>query len=337
MAMPTEDPWSTLTAPDSVSMINARRVDAEARWNFFWARDMSNACLLVLRHSAEASPTGLLPKMKGVEVAELAGTDEDSKMLVLRLVDHMQRELFQRLCLDIMSTARAADSESEAVHLFVARTWRWHHLLRGGSDGRLSLEEQKGIIGELIVLRTLLLRHLPAMDAVGTWHGPLGAPKDFEVGRICIEAKARRGAATPYVAISSEHQLDRSSVEGLYIYVAELAQDHSGTNEGFTLTGAAERCRTELGLIDLGAVEAFEALLAATGFDWSDDYSDIRWLEGRHHIYGVTDGFPAITADMCHAGVRRVKYSIDLVECEPYRVTDADLIDAVKEGHSHAN
>ena len=78
----------------------------------------------------------------------------------------------------------------------LSRTWRWHHLLRGGRGTLLSPEEQKGLLGELFVLERLLLPRMDASSAVTAWRGPLGAPKDFEAARVAIEAKARRGGAT---------------------------------------------------------------------------------------------------------------------------------------------
>ena len=67
----------------------------------------------------------------------------------------------------------------------LSRTWRWHHLLRGGRGTLLSPEEQKGLLGELFVLERLLLPRMDASSAVTAWRGPLGAPKDFEIAKSC--------------------------------------------------------------------------------------------------------------------------------------------------------
>lgn len=331
-AMTTEDPWSDLSPPRAADSINARRVDTDIPWGFYWARGIDNRCLLVLRHAASSSPRGHLPKMKGLEVNLTEGEEPGTRMLVLRLIDTAQREIFHRLCLDLVAAAGKGTTEAEAVNLALVRTWRWHHLLRGGGDGRLSLEEQKGLIGELMVLETLILPILSAADSVAAWHGPLGAPKDFEVGRVCIEAKARRGAATPYVAISSEHQLDTSGIDLLFLHVSELDQELSAAKDGFTLTTVAERCRTRIATSDRGATEPFEALLEATGFRWEDDYSDVQWAIGRQHLFKVTSGFPAITAGSCPGGVTNVRYSLSLIECEPYRATIDEVTAALSGG-----
>ena len=254
------------------------------------------------------------------------GEDDGTRTLVLQLEDTSLRDVFVRLCLDIVAAAGHAPSERDAVKSFIARTWRWHHLLRGGGDARLSQEEQKGLIGELIVLGTLLLPIREIEDAVSTWRGPLAAPKDFEIGRTCVEAKARRGAATPYVAISSEHQLDLAGIDTLYLHVAELSEEQSTQKSALTLTEYATRTREAIEARTPQAVERFEMLLSATGFRWEDDYSDMRWKEGAHHVFRVDRDFPAITTGACPPGVSHVRYSVDLSDCESHRVEMATLI-----------
>lgn len=324
------DPWKDLIPPSAASAINARRVDENNPWGFFWARAMDGKCLLVLQHGAESSPAKKLPSLKGVEVAVSDGDGQHSRMLVFRLLDSRQRDIFHQLCINIVAAGAAARSEPEAVELAVARTWRWHHLLRGGTGGRLSEDEQKGLIGELLVLERYLLPRLSPADSLAAWRGPLGAPKDFEVGRIGIEAKARRGAATPHILITSEHQLDGEGCDLLFLHVVDLSHAPEGAAQAFTVGDAARRVRDWMTL-DNAATDKYESLLAAAGFRWEDDYSDFKWVEGANRVYGVTDGFPRITASEIASGVSNVRYSISLVECERF-VVEAKALDEAMAG-----
>lgn len=330
-----DDPWKNLTPPSNADALNARRVDAGMPWGFFWARGIDRRCLLLFRHNEDASPKVRLPHLKGIETT-LTDVDGDrNRTLALRLLDSAQRDIFHRLCLDIMASAASAETEAEAVAVALARTWRWHHLLRGGGDGRLSPEEQKGLIGELLVLDQLL-RSLSAHDAVSSWRGPLGAPKDFEVGRVSVEAKARRGAATPYIAISSEHQLDITGVDTLFLHVAELDHAQSDAPSGFTLSEIARRLHSAIGITDQLAADLFETLLSAAGFDWEDDYSDVKWIQGPDRLYRVGDDFPRITPASFPGGVLNVRYSVSLFECEPFRVP-VDILTTALAGASHGD
>lgn len=322
------DPWKELTPPSAASAINARRVDENNPWGFFWARALDGKCLLVLQHGAESSPAKKLPSFKGVDVAVADGDRRGSQMLVFRLLDSRQREIFHQLCIDIVAAGASAHTEQEAVELAVARTWRWHHLLRGGVGGRLSEDEQKGLIGELLVLERYLLACLSPADSIASWRGPLGAPKDFEVGRIGIEAKARRGAATPYVLITSEHQLDGDGCDSLFLHVVDLSHAPEGAADAFTVTDAVRRVRDRIAL-DNVATDKFEALLTAAGFRWEDDYSDFKWIEGSNRIYEVAEGFPRVTAKEIATGVSNVRYSLSFVECERFIVEAKALVEAI--------
>ena len=324
-----DDPWEDLPLPNSVAALSARRVDADLQWDFFWARDVDRRCLLVLNHSSDSSPSRRLPKLKEIDVSMVHHEDDKRQTLSLKLIESGHRDLFYRLCLDIIQATATANSEREAVQLALSRTWRWHHLLRGGG-GLLSPEEQKGLIGELLVLERYLLPQLPPVDSLSAWGGPHGNPKDFEIGRTAIEAKARRGAARPFITISSEYQLDQEGVEALFLHIAELDQTPVDADTGFTLTDAADRVGQAMRVIDEGAVDLYDSLLTSAGFDWGDDYSSWRWIEGPSRIYGVNSDFPRITQQNLKTGVVDVRYSISLNECQSFLVNENVLVEAIR-------
>lgn len=326
----SDNPWSSIDSKVHDGSIHGRRVDATLPWDLFWALGAGQSCLLVFRHQADAQPKTRIPKLKGLEIVFTAPDQHGTSILLLKLLDPTQRDIFYRLCSDIVNATSRAKTETEAVSLFLARTWRWHHLLRGGLDQKLSKEEQKGLIGELIVIRKLLLPNLSPLDAIAAWTGPLGAPKDFEIGRVCIEAKARRGAATPFVAISSEHQLDTSGVDVLCLHVVELNGATEGTKEAFTVTDIAGRLRDQITKRDVDSAYLFEKLLMSSGFRWEDDYKDSLWIEGSSSIFEVRDTFPRITSSGCPSGVSNVRYSIALKDCLAFRVTPEFVINWLK-------
>jgi hypothetical protein len=193
----------------------------------------------------------------------------------------------------------------------------------------LSEQEQKGLLGELFTMECYLLPHLAPGDAIAAWHGPLGAPKDFEIGRICIESKARRGAATPYIVINSEHQLDDSGTDALFLHVSELGQAPADTDGSFSVTDVAKRIREGIPAPYQSAIDAFDSLLLAAGFRWEDNYSDSLWVAGTGRLYRVGKEFPRITGSGLSLGVSTVRYSLGLSACEPFLVADESLVDAL--------
>ena len=324
-----KDPWHDLEVPGAAQAINARRVDETAPFGFFWGRGVDGRVLLGLEHPGDPLPAQKLPHPKGLALSDGA-VAEGRSLLCIRLEASEQRDIFLTLCHDIVHAAAAATDEQEGFATALGRTWRWHHLLRGGSSGLLSSDEQKGLIGELSFLRDHLIGTIPAGDAVRSWRGPLGAPKDFEVGSVCVEVKARRGAAAPHVSISSEDQLDAAGLSALFLSVLDLHSSVEG-EAGRTLTEYVHGVRETIEQVDPSATVELEGLLMAAGFRWGDDYGDQRWTVDASHLFHVGDAFPRIVGNTLSAGVSRVRYQVALAECEPFACTAEALVAAIRQ------
>ncbi len=324
--MEGRDPWEQIDPPGIADSVAARRVDASLPWNFFWARSVDGRVLLTLHHATDSAPTASLPRLRDIEVTLSPPDESGTQYLAFKLLDSNQRDIFRTLCEDIISASTQAESERAAVSAALSRTWRWYHLLRGGQGTLLSPEEQKGLLGELLVLERRLLPRMDPSSAVTAWRGPLGAPKDFEIARVAIEAKARRGGATPSVSITSESQLDERGVDSLFLHVVELDEAPIDSDQGVTLHEVAERIRELLHSVDPESTGILESRLSAAGYRTEDDYSGDRWLEGATHIYRVSADFPRITSGEVRSGVSNVRYWVSLADCEPF-ATLASVVD----------
>lgn len=331
--MNEDHPWTGLGLPD-VAHFRAKRIDANLAMNFFWALDANNAPMLLLQVNPTAATVPMeLPSLNGIEV-EAIESAIDAK-LVFRLLDRAHIDVFHELCLDIVAYAGNAPTEQMAINNALTRVWRWHYLLRLGHDRGLSEMAQKGLIGELLFLERYLLESLGGELAVGCWTGPTGAPKDFEIGDLCVEAKVRRGAAAPFLSISSEDQLDTSAVGRLFLCVLNVSK--SVTSDGDDcLTDIARRVLSKVEADSPSAKDSLEQRLAAAGFRWEDDYSSSRWLIGEHEFFDVVEAFPRVTRDAIPLGVSHVQYSLSLEACRPYSVEDAVVRKALT-GENHAS
>lgn len=87
--IPTDTPWSGLEAGKT----DTRRVDAAARWNWFWAvMPRTDVCLL-LQLTDLPKPVPDLPKLKNLEIR--FQTLPGGPILYIRLKDNAQMELFE--------------------------------------------------------------------------------------------------------------------------------------------------------------------------------------------------------------------------------------------------
>lgn len=325
-----KDPWEPLPLGGPPGAVPALRVDAGLRWDFFWSRGSQGERRLLLLHDGEL--TTRLPSLRGVAVCDVPAA-HDRRSLSFSLMDPQLADPFQHFCRDLVTAASQATSEESAIELVLKRAWRWHRLLAGAPSGLLSEAEQKGLLGELQVLR-LLMEDLGPADAVSAWRGPLGDPKDFQLSTWAVEAKARQGTTHPVVTISSADQLDDSMIEHLFLHVLEVfrASDH----EGATISEEVQELRAHIDAA--GGQEALSDLddrLASLGFSFADDYSSWRWKRGAAEIYEVRIGFPRICASELPSGLGKVRYTIDLASLTAYQVTEESMRSSWREAPRH--
>ena len=310
-----DTPWSGLEA----GKVDTRRVDASARWNWFWAVMPRADVALVLQLSNLPEPIPDLPKLRNLEIR--FQTLPGGPILYIRLKDSAQLELFETLCRDVIAAGELANTEIEALEKDIGRTFRWHYLLRGGRVEALTEEAQKGLIGEIEVLK-LLVANLGAKAALEAWTGPSGAPKDFELKADCIEVKARRGASQPFVKIANEYQL--ADVPGRRLWLGVLAVDRVQPPHGRTLTEYVDEITELLERTEPSTIMDWDLHLADAGYDVLHDYSPWRWIVSFPEFHSVVEGFPRITAPV-PLGVSGVTYALALSACMPFR-TDWNMV-----------
>lgn len=318
----TDNPWEALEAGG----VDARRVDPNGRCDFFWVKSGTGEPGLLLRVSPGIEESKQLPRMRNLDVRfrDIAG----HRALVLILKDAEQRELFATLCADVVRAAEAAAQADDALQRAIRRILRWHHMLRGGRSDLLSLEEQRGLVGELEFLRRLIDLIGP-YAAIEAWKGPSGSSKDFELDRRLVEVKARRGAAKPYVQISSEDQL--ADVDGCRLYLVVSAVDAAIKPSGKTLTDHVVELEKLYAEAEPDAYRLWELAIADSGFSFDDDYSDRRWTVGKTIQFEVLEGFPRIIPPLL-PGVSGVRFSIALDACAPFAIDPEVLDTSIREG-----
>ncbi|WP_245414655.1 PD-(D/E)XK motif protein [Aestuariivirga litoralis] len=312
------DPW------DKLNVFDARRVDLDGRFDFFWVVLEGEMPGLMLRLPTVPQPTPRLPKLKNLIISfrPVSG----GSAFVLGLKERSQLDIFVTLCHDVVEAGEDSQNLDEALSRVLQRTRRWHHLLRGGGPKSLTAEEQRGLVGELTFLRELASAFGPA-TAIESWTGPTGSAKDFELIGTCIEVKAHRSAAKPFIAISSEDQL--ADVDGCRVFLRVVNVASAILPDGQSLHDHVRVTATHFEE-DAGVFEAWEEAIYSAGYVPEDDYDSRRWLVGSSTSYEVVDGFPRISLPLA-TGVGSVRYSIALDACEPFKFR-GELMDVIRKG-----
>lgn len=239
--------------------------------------------------------------------------------LALTLLDPSLFEVFAKLCNDLVDRSRTELGEDRALGALLAALSEWKELLRPARPDHLSMEALRGLLGELWFGFT----HLGALTAreavLAAWKGPLGGPQDFEFPTgLSFEVKAVHTNASA-VRISSAQQLDALH-RHLRLAVVTLDTCDLSASGAMTLPVLVGNIRASLHAGAEGR-PLFDRILRDYPVDPNDPYyADIAFRAVTHKEYDVSDKFPAIRDSTLDAGIRDVRYRLDLKTIAPFEV-----------------
>jgi Putative PD-(D/E)XK family member, (DUF4420) len=316
LRLKNDDIWRELASG------NGLRVNENGKFDFFWAvlEDASPALVLFLPELPAGSEH--LPYFRNLEVGYRI---LNRPAFYLKLMDGAQREIFHTLCNDVVNSAEKASTLPDAIDCAIKRTRRWHFLLKSGSLAGLSVEEQRGLVGELAFLGELCAEIGP-LGAIEAWRGPLGASKDFEFPQVCIEIKSRRSAAKPKVSISSIDQL--ADVDGANLFLRVYNVDNHSSDVGDSLHDHVNRVGKLFEEHD-ASYNIWQDRIYATGYSQDEDYGQLKWAVGAVRTYEVKSDFPRLVPPLPD-GVENLTYSVSLAACEPFVVPNENASHTAK-------
>lgn len=223
-------------------------------------------------------------------------------------------ELFIKLCWDLINSSY---NSSQPIPYILSRFDMWIRLLQRKGEGLLPDAIRKGLAGELLYIKDLLLDKKETEIVLNSWVGPEGADQDFLFINTWSEIKAVSISATA-VSISSLQQLEQQSVGSLIVYFMDKTSSQ-GINT-FSLPQLIDEIKeliSESKLIDL-----FLCKLAMYGYCASDNdkYSEMRYNYIEKREYKVDESFPKLIRKNVPTGINSAIYQIDLSVIEQFRI-----------------
>lgn len=205
--------------------------------------------------------------------------------------------------MSVVDALRGGASFAGAVNAAVANL---RNLL--ASRTRLSEEQQRGLLGELLLLERLLQEHGPA--ALEWWLGPAAEQHDFACPSYDLEVKTTSAEKRRHT-ISGVDQLKPNP--GRPLWLVSIQVTRAGGAEGRTLAELVARVRS--------LAPGDDRLVAALHeVGWRDEDADLytrgHLLRSTPRAYLVDDGFPAITSERIRSAVPHPELISDIV----YRV-----------------
>ncbi len=281
--------------------------------------------LLVGFTSVRVPPPAQLPQGQGFLVAQIDLGTEVTGMLWLALSRRSggSLDMFTMMALDIIATLNAGSATAEEMlfQLFLARIHAWQDFMRRGTDTTLGPEEEIGLFGELLFIRSMIEAGLHTAAAVDGWLGPLDGIQDFVLGGGAVEVKTTIATAGFPATIGSLEQMDDSTRQPLFLAAVRIRLDRSG----MSLPAIIEDTRAILSA-DAPAQSMFNLRLIHAGYlDAVSDHYKRSFAHVSTRVLHVELGFPRLTRANVPMQIRQARYELDIdcIDTDSVAVRDA--------------
>jgi hypothetical protein len=325
MIMQTEELWRSIendaaTGRSGIGGWLLRLARPDAACPLFLGIELSSRRRAIMLRLPQASLPSrrLWPRSKGLE--SFAVALDNNPHFGVCLKETRYADVFTALTEDLVRRVTEAGNPAAQAKAFLGQLTRWQKFLSAPSDG-LGEEAQRGLWGELRLLREVLL---PAFGTgtVQSWKGGERAHQDFQMSSGAIEVKTTLAKKPQVVRITSERQLDDSTLPVLFLSVLSLDLREGGE----TLPALVGSVREKLAG-DASARESFEDGLLETGYmdahagRYESGYS-VRTMS----FFRIAPEFPRIVESDLPAGTGDANYALDVSACDPFRITQEEMI-----------
>ena len=250
---------------------------------------------------------------------------DNSKELNIYLLDNQLKDIFSLFIENILEEISKCVIENEALIETANVVLKWKKLFDKINFQGLTIEKQKGLIGELLLFNSLLDENYSIDNLLESWTGPDFEDKDFLFGSKGIEVKFT-SSKTPKIKVSSERQLDAQNLSHLFLvlYVTEQVKD-----KGFSLNSVVDQIRNKIAN-NHNALKLFNEKLILVGYINEDieNYNSQYALKGSYK-YSVTNDFPKLVSGDLPIGIFNTTYNIELSSIEIFRLNIESIIELI--------
>jgi hypothetical protein len=254
-------------------------------------------------------------KFRGVNIQLLSDQVEHNLLIVLNDIEI--KDVFILFIDDIINSISESPTEYEAYITTIGVISKWKKLFDRINNSCLSEDRVKGLLGELHVLKQIIIETRNPIIAINAWTGWDFDDKDFTYKNKALEVKFST-AKVSHLNISSERQLDSTGLDFLYLKLIIAKKVKSA---GITLNAIVLQIE-DLISGDLEALTEFEKRLYKTGYSKIDErdnvLSNTQYLIEEEKNYQIIEDFPLITKANFAEGIFQVNYQIELSACSDF-------------------
>jgi hypothetical protein len=236
---------------------------------------------------------------------------ENSKCLCIVLLDNMFYDLFDDLILSIFNRISEISDSDEYSREFINSFYKWSSFFENKKSERLTIDQIKGLFGELLFLKNQLINSTSNVDDIlKSWKGPYDEGHDFVSDFKDFEIKTVENSKNN-IRVSSEFQLESEKGKELELIVIFVITD---ANNGFSIKNLIDEIKVIVlnhfgdNSILLNAI--FQKGLTFSKLGFYDSYKFQPIMETSYNCND--EKFPKLNKSNLPIEINTVKYNIRL-------------------------
>lgn len=312
--------WELLSNESLQNGFKALRITSNCVPELFIALDSNNNhCLLLF---AEEDVDLIF---KGAEKDKLSlSLNLPSQVLILQLKDFNYVDLFNDLIISLYNRIFNILENELSIQEFVNTFYKWAEFFEEPDRNKLSIEQVKGIIGELHYLKEILQKStLENTDKhLESWVGPFETSNDFVFEQKNIEIKTK-DFSSQVIKISSEFQLEIEPFKTLELVIVSMNTDYIN---GISLSESIAVC-LQLIRERFGNISIFLRALRQIGInpESSKEYDNLKYLIINLSVYDCSnEDFPRLTTQNVPMGISNLKYSLNVSSIKEFLIRETN-------------
>lgn len=247
---------------------------------------------------------------------------EENNYVVIQLIEESYFDHFNDLILSLYDRIKDIEPASEYAKEFIQSFGKWVEFFENRLKSVLSIEEIKGLYGELFVLNEFITEAKlgGTNEVLDGWVGLYDAPQDFDLPRKYVEVKAKLDSAST-ITISSENQLAVETGKDLHLTIVTLRTNYeSGKSIYDLIQETIALIRENAG--DLSIL--YEALRAKKiTLDSLREFDNYRYSVVKSAIYDCRDeGFPGLSKLNIPNAISKLKYNLQVSQLHAFLIEE---------------
>lgn len=313
--------WFELSENNNTSGFRSLRISPECLSDIFiGVNKVANRCLIL------ALPKDSIIDFKGTIKENLTiEFYKEKQFIVLQLTDNNYYDLFDDLIISLYQRIKDISVVNEYSKEFIYTFYKWSEFFEDKKSDRLSELIIKGMIGELLILKSLVNQSnsININDILNSWKGPYDKGHDFELDTKDIEVKTKDVSKLD-ITISSEYQLENDFDKRLELIVVSVENDK---NNGLSIKDLILEIRNSVAEL-LGDCSILFKAISQKGLTLKNihQYDDLRFKPIFKAIYDINSfGFPKLINSNIPKEINGLSYNIRISTLDEYIISKTDF------------